>query len=206
MAKKINIVGAKPKKIEVVDQPKRRIDPAEFGAALGAIPSGRQAPGNLDPIALAELGTQLLNRLRSSGGRPALADATINCRVPLSAEDIQTLENMVLHIGASAGAKPSVGQLVSVIVRLHLNALKSASGPIASADVAKQDVEHESSRSILRQMIDEQLNPIREQVKRLETELHALWWCPKPIARSLEGLESLGSLSAEISALTAPSR
>src|SRR5580704_3347312 len=104
MAKKINIVGAKPKKIEVVDQPKRRIEPAELAAALGANPNGQQASGNLDPSALAELGTQLLDRLRSSGGRPALTDATINCRVPLSAEDVQTLENMVSHLGESTGA------------------------------------------------------------------------------------------------------
>jgi len=40
MAEKINIVGAKPKKIEVADQPKRRIDPAELAAALDANPSG----------------------------------------------------------------------------------------------------------------------------------------------------------------------
>jgi hypothetical protein len=174
MAKKINIVGAKPRKIEVVDQPKRRIDPADLAAALGAGPSGQQTPGNLDAIALAELGTQLLHRLRSSGGRPALADATINCRVPLSAEDVQTLENMVAHIGASTGAKPSVGQLASVIVRIHLNALKGAREPAAQAGVPRQDLEHEISRSILQQMIDEQINPIREQVKRLETELHAV--------------------------------
>ena len=147
MAKKINIVGAKPKKIEVVDQPKRRIEPSELATALGANPTGEQAPGNLDPIALAELGTQLLSRLRSSGGRPALADATINCRVPLSAEDLQTLENMVAHIGASTGAKPSVGQLVSVIVRLHLKALRSAPGAGVPAGVAGQDLEHEISRT-----------------------------------------------------------
>jgi hypothetical protein len=174
MAKKIQIVGATPKKIEVVDQPKRRIDPAELAGALGANPSGQQAPGNLDPIGLAELGTQLLDRLRSSGGRPALTDATIHCRVPLSAEDVQTLENMLSHIGASTGAKPSVGQLVSVIVRLHLNALKSAPEAATPADVARQDLEHEVSRSILRQMIDEQINPLREKVTRLETELHAV--------------------------------
>src|SRR5258708_677941 len=106
MAKKINIVGAKPKKIEVVDQPKRRIEPSDLATALGANPTGEQAPGNLDPIALAELGTQFLNRLRSSGGRPALADTTINCRVPLSAEDVQTLEHMVSHIGASNATSP----------------------------------------------------------------------------------------------------
>src|SRR5438093_150127 len=99
MAKKITIVGAQPKKIGVVDQPKRRIEPAELAAALGANPCGRQASGDLDPIALAELGTQLLHRLRSSGGRPALSDATETCRVPLSAEDIKTLENMLSQIG-----------------------------------------------------------------------------------------------------------
>ena len=174
MAKKITIVGAKPKKIDVVDQPKRRIAPTEFAAALGANPTGQQAPGNLDPIALAELGSQLLNRLRSSGGRPALADATIHCRVPLSAEDVQTLENMVSHIGASTGAKPSVGQLVSVIVRLHLNALQNAAEPAASADVPGQGAEHEISRSLLRQLIEEHVKPIREQVQRLEAELHAV--------------------------------
>lgn len=174
MAKKINVVGAKPKKIEIVDQPKRRIDPAELAAALGAKPLGSQAPRDLDPLALAELGTQLLNRLRSSGGRPALADAAVNCRVPLSAADVKTLETMVAQIGDSAGAKPSVGQLVSVIVRLHLNALKNAPDPVASADVGHQDVEHEVSRSILQQMIDEQIQPIRERVKRLESELHAV--------------------------------
>jgi hypothetical protein len=131
MAKKINIVGANPKKIEVVDRPKRRIEPEELAAALGANPCGQQISGDLDPIALAELGTQLLDQLRSSGGRPALADATVNCRVPLSAEDIKTLENMVSRIGESTGAKPSIGQLVSVIVRLHLNAFKNApEGPM----------------------------------------------------------------------------
>lgn len=131
MAKKIAIVGAKPRKIDILDQPKRPIDPAELAAALGANPS-TQVPGNLDPIGLAELGTQLLNRLRSSGGRPSLADAPINCRVPLSTEDLQTLETMLSNISASIGSKPSVGQLVSVIVRQYLMVLKSSPDPRAS--------------------------------------------------------------------------
>src|SRR5438094_224474 len=98
MAKKIEIVGAKPKKIEIVDQPKRRIEPAELAVALGANLAGGQTAGNLDLIALAELGTQLLNRLRSSGGRPALTDATEICRVPLSAEDLKALEKITDQI------------------------------------------------------------------------------------------------------------
>ena len=36
MAKRVNVVGAKPKRIRVVDKPQRRIEPADVAAALGA--------------------------------------------------------------------------------------------------------------------------------------------------------------------------
>ncbi len=175
---KIKIVGAKPRKVVILDQPKRRIDPTELADALGAKSTGLQVAGDLDPIALAELGTQLLNRLRSSGGRPALEDATFNCRVPLSAEDVKTLETILSHIGESTGVKPSVGQLTSVIVRLQLNALKGAALSADSTDIARDQMEKNIFRGILQQMIDEQINPIREQVKRLERELHAIALTP----------------------------
>ncbi len=55
MAKRIRVVGAKPKKVAVVDQPKRRIDPTEFAVALGAQPGGVQVRSNLGPVALADL-------------------------------------------------------------------------------------------------------------------------------------------------------
>ena len=98
MPKKINIVGAKPKKIEVIRPAGSDASTLQsLAASLGRRRSEWPASSlpSLDPIALAELGTQLLQRLRSSGGRPALADATINCRVPLSPEDMKTLETMV---------------------------------------------------------------------------------------------------------------
>src|SRR5437867_4498571 len=141
MAKKINIIGAKPKSIQIVNEPKPRLDPAELAEGLGAAPSGGRIPGNLDLIDLAELGTRLLARLRSSGGRPALTDATEICRVPLSADDIKTLEEMVAQIEGSSGAKPSVGQLVSVIVRNHLEALKARPDPARKGDAPKGEVE-----------------------------------------------------------------
>lgn len=127
MAKKLVVIGAKPKKIKVVDQPKRRLDPADLAAALGANPDGQPTHGISDPLALAEVGAQLLARLRSSGGRPSLIDATVNCRVPLSAEDVRTLEAMVAHIVVSTGARPSVGQMVSIIVHRSLADLTSDS-------------------------------------------------------------------------------
>ncbi len=128
MAEQVHIVGAKPRLITVVDQPKRRIEPAELAAALGANPRGHRSPANLDLIGLAELGSQLLNRLRSGGGKPALTEVTVNCRVPLSVEDLKMLEAMAAQMSTSAGAKPSVGQLVSVIVHRYLTDLESVSG------------------------------------------------------------------------------
>jgi hypothetical protein len=173
MAKRIEIVGAKPKRIEIVDRPKRRIEPAELAAALGAVPCGERLPGNLDLIGLGELGTQLLVRLRSSGGRPALADATEICRVPLSTDDLKTLEGMVAQIEGASGAKPSVGQLVSVIVRTHLDALKALPDPASAGDAPKGEPEQPNFRAILQKMLVEQLSPLRERVNRLERELHA---------------------------------
>jgi hypothetical protein len=120
MAKKVNVIGAKPKRVRLVDQPIRRIEPAELAAALGAEPCAERLGANLDPISLAELGTELQRRLRSSGGRPALTDATEFCRVPLSKEDVKALEDITDQIEEKTGTKPSLGQVVSVIVRDYL--------------------------------------------------------------------------------------
>ena len=143
MAKKITIVGARPKRVQILNQPKRRIDPAELAVGLGAAPCGEQVSGFLDPIALAELGTQLLQRLRSSGGRPALADATEICRVPLCAEDVIMLETMAAHIGESSGASPSVGQLVSVIVHRYLVDMRTATNTELPQGPAKRPKEQQ---------------------------------------------------------------
>ena len=137
MAKRVNIVGAQPKRIRLVDQPRRRIKPAELAASLGAQPCGERIGANLDPISLAEIGTELLRRLRSSGGRPALSDATEFCRVPLSADDIKALEKITDQIEQKTGTKPSVGQVVSVIVRDYMisrSAKSQEAGVIATQE------------------------------------------------------------------------
>ncbi len=43
-----------------------------------------------------------------------------------------------------------------------------------ATDTPPPESEHPISKTILRQMIDEQLTPLREHVKRLEGELHAV--------------------------------
>src|SRR5262249_52356704 len=120
MAKKIIATGKPARRIEVTGKPQRRIEPGELAAALGAEPVGEYLGANLDPITLGELGTQLLNRLRSTGGRPALSDASEICRVPLSPADVQALEKITEQVQRTTGAKPSPGQVASVIVRNYL--------------------------------------------------------------------------------------
>jgi hypothetical protein len=120
MAKKIIVTGKPARRIEVTGKRQRRIEPEKLAAALGAEPLGEAHAPALDPISLAALGSELIKRLRSSGGRPALTDATEVCRVPLSAEDLKALEGITVEIEQSTGMKPSVGQVVGVIVRDYL--------------------------------------------------------------------------------------
>ena len=54
---RVVVSGIKPKRIKILDRPKRRIDPAIFSAALGAKPVDRQVESP-DLIDLAELGSQ----------------------------------------------------------------------------------------------------------------------------------------------------
>lgn len=128
MPKKVTGTGKAARRIEASGKPQRRIGPEEFATALGAELLGDAGTTEFDPTLLAALGGQLVKRLRSSGGRPALVGATETCRVPLSAEDVRALEAMGVQISASSGPKTSVGQLVSVIVRAHLQALNTPAG------------------------------------------------------------------------------
>ena len=98
--------------------PATRIDPEEFAAAMGAELVASVA--HLDPITLIELGNELLRRLRSTGGRPALDDATETIRVPLSAGDVAALARVTAMVSGANGAKPSLGQVASAILRLYL--------------------------------------------------------------------------------------
>src|SRR6266852_7593989 len=149
MAKKVNIVGTQPKRVQVVDKPVRRIEPTEVAAALGAEPCGEHIGANPDPISLAELGTELLRRLRSSGGRPALVDATEYCRVPLSPNDVKALERITAQIEQSTGTKPSPGQVASIIVREYLNG-----GSVNSQEASVKSPMPDSKPSLEHKLVD----------------------------------------------------
>jgi hypothetical protein len=126
MAKKIRIVGKSLERLEITGRALPRVDPAEFAAALGAQPCDEGHSNHLDLMSLGELGNELLRRLRSTGGRPSLAGATERCKVPLSPGDIADLEQIIAVIEAKTGTRPALGQIASVILRIHLDSLKES--------------------------------------------------------------------------------
>ncbi len=129
MAERINPIDKVAERIHDVSRPPRRIEPAEFAAALGAEPCGESVPKSADPITMAELGNELIKRLRSTGGRPALVDANHRCKVPLSPADIAALEQIIDAIEEQTGTRPSLGQIASVILRVHLESRKDLAVP-----------------------------------------------------------------------------
>jgi hypothetical protein len=124
MAKKINIVGKKAEQIQNTGPSLPRIEPSEFAAAIGAEPCGEPHSERLDPISLLALGNELLKRLRSTGGRPSLEGATELCKVPLRPEDVKALEEISKAIEQETDARPSLGQIASVILKSHLDLLR----------------------------------------------------------------------------------
>jgi hypothetical protein len=123
MAKKNTIAGKALERIHVTGPALPRVEPAEFAAALGAEPCGERHAKHLDLISLGELGNELIRRLRSTGGRPALEGATERCKVPLSPGDVAALEQIIDAIEAKTGTRPALGQIASVILRVHLDSL-----------------------------------------------------------------------------------
>jgi hypothetical protein len=126
MAKKIKVVGKAFERIEVTGPALPRLSRSEFAAALGAEPVGEFSSKRLDLVTLGDLGTELLKRLRSTGGRPSLEDATEHCKVPLSPGDIADLQRIIDEIETRTGTKPALGQIASVIVRAHLDSLRNS--------------------------------------------------------------------------------
>lgn len=104
--------------------PLRRIDPAQVQQALGAEEVPAALAEALAPLTLFALREELVNRLQSSGGRPALAGTTRRAKIPLSDEEWEKLEELAAAI-ASPGFAPSAGQVASVLLSLSLHSVAS---------------------------------------------------------------------------------
>jgi hypothetical protein len=126
MEDRITDRGAEAERIEDTGAVLPRIGAAEFAAGLGAEPCGDNLPRGVSLLSLADLGNDLLKRLRAGGGRCVVKDSSPQGASPLSQEDMAALTDIIAAIERATGARPSLGQIARVVVRMHADALRSA--------------------------------------------------------------------------------
>ncbi len=136
MTKRIRVTGTTLPPIRDTTNALPRVDPGQVGQALGAEEVPPALAEALAPLTLFALREELVNRLQSSGGRPALAGTTRRAKIPLSDAEWEKLEELAAAI-SSAGFAPSAGQVASVLLSLSLQSVASrigsepASSPLA---------------------------------------------------------------------------
>ena len=129
MSKRIVTTGFQVKLIRDTSKTHPRIEPSVIAAALGAEPTGVKREPALAPITLFAVRAELMGRLHSSGGRPALADTDRRVKIPLADTDWANLEEIAAKMSAD-GISPSAGQIASVMLKLSIQS--------AMTELAKQ--------------------------------------------------------------------
>ena len=92
---------------------------ADVMAAFGGRPLGIKAGDDNAPIALLTIRDVLMQRLRTTGGRPALSGNGSRQRVQVSAEDWQTIVDIASRMDVGRH-KASPAQVASVLIHLAL--------------------------------------------------------------------------------------
>jgi hypothetical protein len=149
--KKIEPTGSRVRTIQVTGSTVTRVTPEEVAARLGAEPITPLLEHDDDLLSLAEVGSELVKRLRSSGGRPALVGATHRAKIPLSGADLEGLEKIAEAIASLRGFKPSVGQVASVILNRNIIALMQTTRELKDLDSPQMK---ELAASVAEQAVD----------------------------------------------------
>jgi hypothetical protein len=92
---------------------------ADVMTALGGRPLGIKPGDDKAPLALLTIRDALMQRLRTTGGRPALSGDGPRQRVQVSAEDWQAIVDIASHV-AVGRHKASPAQVASVLIHLAL--------------------------------------------------------------------------------------
>jgi len=143
MTKRIQASETTLRPIHDTSTPLPRIDPAQIQEALGADISAEGLAVAQAPVTLFALREELVQRLQSSGGRPALAGTTRRAKIPLSDEEWEKLEQLAGAI-ASPGFAPSAGQVASVLLTLSLHSVASRVGSAPSSSALAREFQGES--------------------------------------------------------------
>jgi hypothetical protein len=124
MAKKIRTTEPTLKVIRDTSVPLSHVSPTTVEAALGAEASDQKLEEALAPITLFALRSELLNRLQSSGGRPALSGTSRRVKIPLGDAEWAELEELAAVV-SGPGFYPSAGQIASVLLSLSVRSVVS---------------------------------------------------------------------------------
>ncbi len=109
----------------------KQINPKVVAKTLGAERIGIKIDTRQGPLSLFSLRQFLVNRLRSSGGRPALVGTTKRRnKIPLFDEDWIKLEMIAKYYKEKEGINVSPGQIASALV--HTDISKMDTSKIAS--------------------------------------------------------------------------
>ena len=121
MGKGITITGARQ---PVIRSTTARVPgiTIDLGKALGGEFIGRLPRGQASPVALLSVRAELVQFLRSTGGRPGLDGATRRQKIPLAEADWAQLQDIARQFSASA-TRATAGQIASVILHRGLRAL-----------------------------------------------------------------------------------
>lgn len=122
MTKKLQPSEATFRPIQDTSATLPRIDADRILEALGTEIATTELKEALAPVTLFAVREELVKRLQSSGGRPALEGVTRRAKVPLSDEEWLQLEELAAAV-SSPGFAPSAGQVASVLLTLSLHAV-----------------------------------------------------------------------------------
>jgi hypothetical protein len=106
MTRRVRDTGAREKRLRDTGPGERRVEPADLAGALGAEPVGS---AEARPVfTVVGLHRELTERLRSTGGRPALEGATRRQKIPVTDADWDELERLSERLRATPGQIASV--------------------------------------------------------------------------------------------------
>jgi hypothetical protein len=116
----VKLVGrAARERLRNVSRKPPAIDPQDVVAAFNGRPLSMAVGNSRAPEMLLAVRDALVDRLRSTGGRPGLAGEGSRQRVQVSAQDWQRIADIADHVEVGRH-KPSPAQVASVLLHLAL--------------------------------------------------------------------------------------
>jgi hypothetical protein len=139
MGKRIVATDSAHKSIRDVSAAAGRIQHATVAEALGAEDVKSKFRGQDIAMDAFQLRVELLRRLHSSGGRPALDNAMRRIKIPVTEKQCRDLEDLVESL-ADLDFAPSAGQVASVLLDLSLRLAKESPQSVRRELIARDPI------------------------------------------------------------------